>query len=267
VTFVYFDSAVVPAGEARLSAEAQGVLFGRGVYETFRARRGAVFLIDRHLRRLRDGAAVVGIDVPEAVSKLAEIVCELTERCDIDDARVRLTLAAGIPGGPPSLLIQARPATDYPESLYERGTTAVVSEVRRNETSPLSRVKSLNILDSIMTREAAAGVGADTSLLLNTRGDVAEASTANIFIVRNGAILTPPVKDGALPGVTRSVLLEQGREVTLSLDDILAADEAFLTGAVMGVMPLVRINDMPIGDAMPGAVTRATRAKYQRLSS
>ncbi len=266
MTLVYLNGDFVEQDDARIPAESAGVLFGRGVYETFRARRGCVFLLDRHVARLREGAEVVGVDVPDEVASLADIVRDLTVRSGIKDARIRLTLAGGTTGEPPSMLLQARPATDYPESLYAHGMTAVVSEVRRNETSPLSRVKSTNPLDSIMSREAAIAAGFDTGLLLNTQGDVAEASTANVFIVRGGAILTPPVEDGALPGVTRSFVLEEASETTLTLDDVLSADEAFLTGAVMGVMPLVRIGDRAIAGGSPGPVSIETRTKYERLS-
>lgn len=263
MSVVYLDGRFVPAGEARVPAAAAGVLFGRGVYETFRARDGAVFLLDRHIARLRDGCAVLGIEPPAAAAELPQIVRDLAARCALPDARVRVTLAAGMPGAPPSLLIQAREATDYPESLYERGMSAVLAAVRRNETSPLSRIKSLNCLDSIMSREQAIATGADTALLLNTQGRLAEASTANVFVVKDGAVLTPPVAEGALPGVTRSFVLEEASEAALALDDVLSSDEAFLTGAVMGVMPLVRVDARPVANGRPGPVTAAVRQRYE----
>lgn len=263
MTVVYLNGAFVVDSEARIPVNDQAVLFGRGIYETFRARQGTVFLLDRHIARLREGASVVGIEVPPVVSELVEIVRELADRCGIEDARIRLTLTAGPPGGQPSLVIQAREATDYPAALYERGMTTVVADMRRNETSPLSRVKSLNCLDSILSREQAVKAGADTGVLLNTQGNVAEASTANVFIARGGALLTPPVEDGALPGVTRSFVLQEASEATLTLNDVLSADEVFLTGAVMGVMPLVRVGDRVISDAKPRNVTQRVRQRYE----
>ncbi len=269
MSVVYLDGAFVPAAEAFVSAEDAGLLFGRGVYETFRARRGAVYWLDRHVARLTTGAEVLGIALPAALRDLAAIVRELVGRCGLDDARVRLTLTAGPPGGRPSLLIQARPATDYPASLYEKGMAAVVASVRRNDTSPLSRVKSLNCLDNVMSREQAQAGGAGTALLLNTRGLLAEASTASLFIMRGGTLLTPPLDDGALPGVTRGAVLDlaaaagmDAREVSLALDDLLGADEAFLTGAVMGVMPLASVDGRAIGGGRPGEATLRVRAAY-----
>jgi branched-chain amino acid aminotransferase len=261
---IYLDGQFLDDADASVPATSHGVLFGRGVYETFRARQGSVFLLERHEERLGAGAALLGMDLPEDISRLAEIVCKLTERCGLPDARVRLTLTAGPEGSPPHLLIQARAATDYPEALYERGMTAVVSDIRRNETSPLSRIKSLSMLDGMISRERALAQGADTAILLNTRGTVAEASTANVFVVRDGSVLTPPIEDGALPGVTRSFLLDgDTRESSLTLDDLLTADEAFLTGSVMGVMPLVRVDGKAIGQDIPGPATLAARTRYE----
>lgn len=273
MSIVYLDGAFVPASEARTLAEDAGLLFGRGVYETFRARRGGVYRLDRHIARLAKGAGVLGIALPAALDGLAAIVRELAARCGLDDARVRLTLTAGPPSGRPSLLIQARPATDYPASIYERGMAAVAASVRRNDTSPLSRVKSLNCLDNVMSREQAQAAGADTALLLNTRGLVAEASTANVFAVRGGTLLTPPLDDGALPGVTRGAVLElaaaagiAAREESLTLDGLRGADEAFLTGAVMGVMPLASVGGRAIGGGRPGEATLRVRVLYEEAA-
>jgi branched-subunit amino acid aminotransferase/4-amino-4-deoxychorismate lyase len=181
-----------------------------------------------------------------------------------------MTLAAGPAGGAPTLIIQARAATDYASETYENGMTALISPVRRNETSPLAGVKSLNCLDNIMSREWAQSQGADTALLLNTKGLLAEASTANAFVVRDGGLVTPPVSDGALPGVTRSAVLElargagiQAEERSLAPEELFGAEEAFLTGAVMGVMPLVRVDGRAIGDGKPGPVTRRVRELYE----
>lgn len=281
MTWVYLDGAYLPAAEARVAADDAGLLYGRGLFETFRARRGAVYRLERHLERLAAGAQVLGIALPPALAELPDVVRELTERCGLEDARVRLTLTAGpstglrasAGGGRPSLLIQARPATDYPERLHEVGVAAVVASVRRNETSPLSRVKSLNYLDNLLAREEARRAGADEALFLNTRGLLADGSASNIFILRGGGLLTPPVEDGALPGVTRGAVLElagaadiTAREASLSREELLGADEAFLTNAVAGVLPLVSVDGAKLGSGAPGEVTRRARALYEAAS-
>ena len=262
MTWVYLDGAFVPAAEARVAATDAGLLYGRGLFETFRARRGVAYRLECHLRRLQDGAQVIGIPMPEQLARLPEIVRELAERCELGDARMRLTVTAGPEGGRPAMLLQARPATDYPAQVYERGITAVVVSVRRNESSPLARVKSLNHLDNLLAKEEARRAGADEALLLNTRGLLAEASTSNVFLVREGKVLTPPVADGALPGITRGAVLEvaeeagvSAREASLTMDDLRRADEAFLTNAVAGVLPLVSVDGQNVGTGMPGEIT------------
>ena len=277
----YLDGALVPAAEAKVAAEDAGLLYGRGVFETFRARRGRVFRLEQHYERLQAGAAEVGVAVALSMVELEAAVRQLTERCGIDDARVRLTLTAGPAGGAdgpvrgaPAVVMQARPATEYGEELYERGMRAKVASVRRNDTSPLSRVKSLNCLDNLLAREEAQREGFDEALLLNTRGSVAEASARSVFAVRGREVVTPPIEDGALPGVTRAAVLElargaglAAREASLTLDELLTADEAFLTSAIVGVMPLVCVDAMMIGSGVPGEVTRRLRALYEAAAA
>lgn len=270
MTWVYLNGDYLRAAEARVPAAGAGLLYGRGLFETFRARRGAVYLLERHLHRLRTGARVLDIALPGELSDLRGIVRELTERCGLDDARVRLTLNAGADDGRPVLLVQARAATDYPERRYETGMSAIIAAVRRNETSPLSLIKSVNYLDNLLAREEARRGGVDEALLLNTRGSLAEGATSNLFLVQNNRLLTPPVDDGALPGITGGAVLElaaadglAARESSLTEDDLRRADEAFLTNAVGGVMPLVSVDGSKVGSGVPGEVTRRLRALYE----
>ncbi|MFQ5474073.1 MAG: aminotransferase class IV, partial [Dehalococcoidia bacterium] len=271
VSCVYVNGAYVPEEEATVPALDGGVLFGRGVFETFRARQGAVYRLDQHLDRLRAGAETLSIALPTARAELPTIVRELARRCELDDARVRLTLTAGPEGGEPSLLIQARPTTDYPPTMYERGATAVVASVRRNETSPLAGIKTLNYLDNVLAREAARSDGTDEAIILNNRGLVADGSAFNVFVVRDGGLRTPTREDGALPGVTRGAVLELAseagiavKETDITQDDLRTADEAFLTNAIAGVMPLVSVDGAKIGNGRPGPLTRRIGAVYER---
>ena len=268
---VYLNGAYVPADEATIPAQDAGVLFGRGVFETFRARQGSVYRLDQHLQRLSVGAETLSIAPPATLSELPRIVRELSRRCELDDARVRLTLTAGPEGGEPSLLIQAKPATDYPPELYERGATAMVASARRNETSPLARMKTLNYMDNVLAREAARSEGADEAIILNSKGLVADGSAFNVFAIRDGTLRTPKVEDGALPGVTRGAVLELAskagiatEETTVGLDDLVGAEEAFLTNAIAGVMPLVSVDGEKIGVGTPGPMTRRLREMSER---
>ncbi len=274
MTWVYLDGAYLPSEEAKVAADDAGLLYGRGLFETFRARRGAVYLLERHFDRLEAGARTLGIVLPQTLADLRATVRTLTEQCELEDARVRLTLTAGSASGRPSLLIQARAATDYPQRLYERGMSALVAPVRRNETSPLTRVKSLNCLDSLLAREQARRAGLDEALFLNTRGRLADGSATNVFLVRDGELLTPPVEDGALPGITRGAVLELAhaarigaREVSLTLDDLRGTEEAFLTNAVAGLVPLVSVDGAKVGTGRPGPLTRRLSELYEAAAT
>ena len=272
--WAYQDGAFLPANEARVAAGDTGLLRGNGLFETFRARQGRVYLLDRHMARLRAGADELAIAVPAEVERLPEIVSELAERCGLSDARVRLTLTAGPEDGQPVLLLQAWPATDYPPEMYTHGVTAVIASVRRNETSPLTRIKSLSNLDNLLAKREALQAGADEALLLNTKGSLAEASIANLFIVLDGHIQTPHIADGVLPGVTRNAVLElaeaaeiAAREATLTVDDLRRADEAFLTNAIAGVLPLVAVDGRNVGSGEPGELTGRLRALYEAAAA
>ncbi len=268
--WAFQDGAFLPANEARVAADDAGLLHGNGLFETFRARGGRVYLLQRHVERLRKGAGELAIDIPTDVERLPEIVKELAERCGLADARVRLTLTAGPQDGQPVLVLQARPATGYPPEMYKRGVTAVIASIRRNETSPLAHIKSLSYLDNLLAKREALQAGADEALLLNTKGSLAESTTANLFVVRTHEVVTPPVADGALPGVTRSAVLELAEsagmgasEATLTVDDLRHADEAFLTNAVAGVLPLVSVDSQNVGSGEPGELTGRLRALYE----
>ncbi len=274
MTWAYQDGGFVPADGAHVAADDAGLLHGRGLFETFRARQGRVYLLERHIGRLRAGAAALDIEAPAELDRLPTTVQELAERCELPDARMRLTLTAGRQAGRPSLVLHARPATDYPSDAYTSGVTAAIATTRRNETSPLARIKSLNYLDNLLVREEARRAGADDALLLNTRSSLAESATANLFIVGGGDVLTPPVEDGALPGVTRSAVLElanaagiRAGEATLTIDDLQRADEAFLTNAVAGMLPLVAVDRRNVGAGEPGEITRRLRARYEEAAA
>lgn len=271
---IYLDGAFVHPREAKVAALDRGLLFGRGVFETFRAREGRVFRLDRHAERLRAGCALLGIDPPLTAEQVERAVLELTRRCGLSDARVRLTVTAGPEGGPASTLMTARAADDYTPELHERGASVVVATVRRNETSPLSRVKSLQCLDSLLAREDARRRGADEALLLNTSGRLAEGAFTNVFLVRGGQLTTPPISEGALPGIARGAVLELAlrsglavREAPVALEDALAADEAFLTNAVAGILPLTVIDGRPVGAGRPGSLTLRLRAALERAAT
>jgi branched-chain amino acid aminotransferase len=271
--WVYVNGALVERAEAALPALDRGLLHGYGLFETMRSYGGRVFRLDAHYARMLDGARVIGLGVPLALDEVETAVGSVLAKNGIEDARLRLTVTAGPAGeGQPSVVLAAAPLTDYPAELYDRGMSAVTSEVRRNETSPLSRVKSLSSLDNVLAREEARRRGFDEAVLLNTLGLVAEGSSTNVFIVRGEELITPGLDSGVLAGVTRAAVLELTAEVGLTAvegdvvpEALAGADEAFLTNSVMEVMPLVSLDGLQIGDGHPGPATVCLSRLYGEL--
>ncbi len=232
---LWLNGALLPAAAARIDPADRGFLLGDGVFETIRAAAGLALHLDRHLARLRHGAAVLGIPLGWSDAALAEAVGAVLAAGALADAAVRITLSRG--PGPRGVLPAADPTPSLliaVAALPQPAAPARVVIARstcRNEASPLSRIKSLNYLDSIIARREAAARGADDAILLNTRGQLAEATAANLFVVlRDGTPVTPPVADGALPGIFRARLIEAGDAVERSLlpADLLDARAAML---------------------------------------
>lgn len=272
--WVWLNGGLVEENAAAVFALDRGLLHGYGLFETMRSYGGRVFRIEQHYRRLAEGASTIHIELPLSLQELRSAIDALLERNALPDARIRLTVTAGpapqqSEAASPSALLVAAPLTNYAPELYERGMSAVTSAIRRNEMSPLSGVKSLNYLDNLLAREEALRRGADHAILLNTRGLVAEGSSSNVFIVDGGTLLTPDLASGALPGITRAAVIETApqagltvREVEVSPETLAGAEEAFLTGSVMGVMPLTRLDGAPIGGGRPGPKTALLRRLY-----
>jgi len=269
---VYVNGRLYPEDQPHLSALDRGFTLGDGLFETMRAAGGRVFRWEDHLARLRRGAEVLAISLP-GESALCDAVAAALEHRTGEPSLVRLTVTRGVdvgrgvavrPGLTPTVVARAVPLV--PPTT--RGATAVVAPMRRNDTSPLSQVKAMGYGDSVLARRWAEQRGADEAVFLNTRGHVAGATTANIFAVVGDTLVTPPPESGALPGVTRRLVLDLARtagipvaERPLSLDDLASAREAFTTNIALGIRPLVSLDARPIGSGQPGEVTRLLSAR------
>jgi branched-chain amino acid aminotransferase len=248
MSLVWLNGALLQADAARIDPADRGFTLGDGVFETLRADSGMAAQMARHLARLRRGAAVLGIEVSFSNLALAEAVAAVAGGAD---CAVRMTLTRGkmargvLPSvdGVPTLLISASalPASAKPARVI------VSRQTRRNEFSPLSRIKSLNYGDSIVARREAAAQGADDALLLNTGGDLAEATAANVILMIDGSWVTPRVEDGALPGIARGLLIESGKvdECTVTERDIERANSAVLINA-LGVRQVASIDGVAL---------------------
>ena len=266
--WLYLNGRLVRRDAATISVLDPGKVHGRALIETFRSHGGRVFRLAQHFKRLCAGAPVLGLTIPLTLPDLEAAVADVLARNEAPDARLRLTVSAGVN---PTVILTAAPLTDYPPALYERGMHATIADARRNETSPLSRVKcAAGLLDGVLARERAREAGFDEAIMLNSRGSVAEAAVSNVFVVRKGRLLTPTIESGALPGVTRAAVLElaceagiEATETTVTLDGLRTSDEAFLTNSVMGVMPLTRLEGAPIGDGDVGQLTEQLSQRYR----
>ncbi len=278
---IYLNGHMLPEGAAHLSALDRGFTLGDGVFETLRAVGGRLFRIDDHLARLQRSVATVGLVVPEGCPMLSEAISSLLAANQLEDALVRITVSRGVPAErgllPPSspspaLVIHATPFVGYPSERYQRGFTAAVAAIRRNESSPLSYIKSCNYLEAVLARIEAGRRGTDEAILLNTAGWLACGSSSNLFLVSRGALVTPSLDCGVLEGVTRREVLRrataEGLEVLeqrLAPRDMFLAEEAFVTNTALGVMPLVAIDGRRVGRGRPGPITLRLKAAYDEL--
>ncbi len=275
---VYLNGSIVPRQQARISISDYGFLYGYGLFETMRAYGGRVFRLEWHLGRLALSAEFLGISVDRTELEVA--VNNTIQANNLRDARIRITVSIGEGGLTPDPASCSRPTVlvvvgeykPFTEQVYQRGFRTVVSSIRRNSQSPLSRLKSTNYLESMLARQEARRMGVDEAICLNERGLLAEASMSNIFLVVDDTLKTPALESGILPGVTRETILELARESGIKiLEDEIAVEElrnsreAFLTSSLIEVMPLVEVDGRPIGDGKPGEVTRKLMDEYRRL--
>jgi branched-chain amino acid aminotransferase len=263
---VWLNGTLLPQSAARLDPLAQGVLYGLGVYDALFLHRGVPIAIEQHASRLIDGADRLGLRCPD-ISTLTEAILAVSKACALTESRIRITLIAGAWQGPvppahapQTCLITAQPITPArPQAII------VTSQWRRNERSPLAGVKFTACAENILAQRAALAAGADEALFLNTQDRLCEGAFSNIFHVRNGTVLTPPLNAGCLPGVTRKIVLAlcrenniPAREEELFPHDV--PDEVFLTSSIRGIQPVSRWDDHPF--PAPGEITARLMAHY-----
>ncbi|MCX5649498.1 MAG: aminotransferase class IV [Planctomycetota bacterium] len=278
--FVYVSGDFVPRKEARISALDAGVLLGAGLFETLRTYGGRPFRLQAHLARLRASGEFFRIFIRELDSQVAEAVARLVEANGLADVRVRLTATRGPladavdddEAPPATLIITAGPMTPYPAELYENGATVVVSDIRTSADDPTVYHKTTGYLRNLLALRDAHRARATEALIFNTKGRLAEGSLSNVFIVSGGRLLTPPVEEGLLAGITRAAVLELAAEAgvpaeqkPLSARAVLDSDEMFLTNSIMELLPVGRVERKEIGDGLPGPVTKRLAEAYHAL--
>ena len=267
------------ADEMHVSALDRGFTLADGLFETMLVRHGQLFRAARHLERLHYGASVLRIALPRDVERwLDEAVREAA--CELDDAAVRLTVSRGVgaqglaPRDPsaPTVVIAVNRLPAFHAALREHGLSALTAAARRCEHAATAGVKSLAYTEAIIALVQAHDAGADEAIFLDTEGHVSEASASNVFICKEGALTTPPLSCGVLPGITREAIIElastlgiQVSERPVSPLELADADEAFLTSSLRGIAPLVRIDGRAIGKGTVGEITRGILRSYAAL--
>jgi len=265
---VYLNGKFLPQEEAKISVFSRGVLYAEGLFETMRAFKGKVFRLEEHLQRLKNGAKVLGLKVPKDLENSEEIIQQLVKRNGLNDAYLRLMLVHDENKGSNVIFI-CRDINSYLKKKTS-WTCVTVQNVRQNEFSPLSRIKSLNYLPMLLARKEAESKGADEGILLNTRDEVCEGTRTNIFIItENGVLNTPPIEAGCLPGITRKAVIELAKSIELRVEekklkteDLKRAKEVFLTNSLIGVMPVVKIDQQIVSNGHPGSWTLKIKQTY-----
>jgi branched-chain amino acid aminotransferase len=264
-----------------------GFLYGEGIYETLRTYAGQPFLFDRHMRRLRASAGMLSLSVPLADREIEGRFAETVRTAGLGtggrEAYIRLLVTRGVGDlsydpavcPAPTVVVIVKPQIDPAPEAYERGVTvALVSIVRNHPASVNPLIKSNNLLNNALAMQEAVRRGAFEGVMRNYRGELAECTTANLFVVKDGVALTPPLDAGLLAGITREFLFEIGVEVGIQVReqvlrdaDLLGADEAFLTSTTREIVPIVQVDDSVIGSGRPGGVTRGLLAAYRERTA
>ncbi|MBN2702918.1 MAG: branched-chain-amino-acid transaminase [Pontiellaceae bacterium] len=275
---IYMSGKLVDEKDAVVSVFDHGLLYGDGVFEGIRAYNGRVFLLDEHIDRLYDSAKAIALDIPMSKGEMVQAVVDTCKANNIKDGYIRLVVTRGVGtlGLNPYLcekaevIIIASGIQLYPQELYDNGLRIVTVGTIRNHPEAINpRIKSLNYLNNIMAKIEAINAGCMECLMLNHKGEVAEASGDNVFVVKNGILFTPPVTCGALEGLTRNKVIEiarkagyEVREIPLARYDLYVADEVFLTGTAAEIISVVDVDKRVIGNGKPGNVVGDLAARY-----
>jgi branched-chain amino acid aminotransferase len=279
---IYIDGKFYSERDAKVSVFDHGFLYGDGVFEGIRAYHGRVFKLKEHIDRLFYSAKAILLEIPMTHEKISRAVIEACRTNKIRDGYIRLVVTRGVGTlglNPrscknPSVIIIADKIQVYPPELYSRGMEIVTVPTVRNLHSAVNpAIKSLNYLNNILAKIEANNAGVEEAVMLNVEGFVAECTADNLFIVKNGELLTPPLSAGALYGITRQTVIELARQSGLKVSepnltryDLFCADECFLCGTGAEIMPVIKIDNRVIGTGKPGTITRNLVSEYHALT-
>ena len=278
--FVYLDGHFVPKEQAMVSVFDHGFLYGDGIYETMRAYGGKLFLLKKHLSRLKQSAAGISLKLPLPLESIGEALNESLRVNKLQDAYVRLHISRG-PGEigldpalcvAPTMVIVAKPFHDYPAAYYDHGVSVAIVKTRRNHPLALPpSIKGTNFMNNILAKIEAIKTGAFEGIMLNVNGYVAEGTISNIFMIKKGVLYTPHTDTGILEGVTRGLVLRLAkkkkipvREALIRPTSLLSADELFITNSTVEVLPITVLDKKRVGNGKPGQITAVLLQAYKK---
>ncbi|MGA2246347.1 MAG: branched-chain-amino-acid transaminase [Verrucomicrobiota bacterium] len=279
---IFIDGRFCSERDAKVSVFDHGFLYGDGVFEGIRAYNGRVFKLQEHIDRLFCSAHALLLEIPLSPAEIGRAVADTIRANKLKDSYVRLIVTRGVgtlglnPRSckKPSVIVIAGKIQVYPPELYARGMEMVTVPTVRNLHSAVNpAIKSLNYLNNILAKIEANNAGVEEAVMLNAEGYVAEGTADNIFIVKKGALFTPPLSAGALYGVTRGTVIELAEQLGVKVSepnltryDLFNADECFVTGTGAEIMPVVKIDGRTIGTGKPGPLTGTLVKEYHALT-
>jgi branched-chain amino acid aminotransferase len=280
---VYINGRFFKKEEAVISVYDHGFLYGDGVFEGIRVYNGKVFKLAEHVDRLYESAQAIWLEIPMSRQDCARAIEETVTRSGMKDAYIRAVVSRGAGSlgldprktKDPQVIIIVDTISIYPKEMYEKGMEIVTASTMRNHPAALNpRIKSLNYLNNIMAKIEGSLAGCVEALMLNHKGEVAECTGDNIFLVKNRVVSTPSPDAGILDGVTRRLVIDLCkscgyvlRETSLTRHDVYTADEVFLTGTAAELIPVTKVDSRIIGAGKPGPVFLDLRAKFQKLTT
>lgn len=279
---VYINGQLFDKEDAKISVYDHGLLYGDGVFEGMRSYSGKVFRLNEHLDRLWKSARAICLNIPISQDEVAKAVNDTLQVNGIKDGYIRLVVTRGSGSlgldpnrtSNPQVIIITDHISLYPDEFYQNGLEIITASTIRNHPAALSpRIKSLNYLNNIMAKVEGLQANCVEAMMLNHKGEVAECTGDNIFIVTEGRLRTPPLDAGILEGITRQAVIDLAEEAGITVEqmpmtrhDVYIADECFLTGSAAKVIPVVKIDSRVIGDGKPGPVTKQLTKLFHEVT-
>jgi branched-chain amino acid aminotransferase len=278
---IYINGKYYDKPDARISVYDHGLLYGDGVFEGIRIYAGKAFKLQEHVARLFESARHIKLEIPLSPEQMARAINDTIAANNKHEGYIRplVTRGAGSLGidprkcSEPQVIIIVDDISLYPPELYEAGMEiATVSTIRNHPNALNPRIKSLNYLNNILAKIEGNLAGCLEALMLNHKGEIAECSADNVFLVKAGILRTPPIDAGILEGITRNTVIGLAKdaridveEVALTRHDVFIADECFLTGTGAEIIPVTKCDGRVIGSGKPGPITRQLRDEYHKL--